>query len=352
MLLEDTPSQNEGLTTIHFPDIHINYFRLLLDFLYSGQTYVPVYELEQLQDLLELLQIKPNKWRSGDSRKDIDNGKIYLFKLLIKSIANSTFEFADSQKLDSSNEGGLNLISKNNNNHSNNNRNRTSSSTHTVESPKVSVKSERIARSSSHETETAASPTEKDGSAPEAEIDDLDANEDDENNNEDEEREEGEVYDEEESPETLEKSKLFKKKKKRRRKRELTLRSDQNQQIEDDDEMEEVGGQYHMKHEPSVEIATDDIEEGNLSDNYSNNNSIHKNSVTIRRRHSSSSDPVNLSIANKQDHQEDSDDANIDVETISNAPTKVNEILYKEWYKFLMVFSSIVFIASPLPGSI
>ena len=76
MLLEDTPSQNEGLTTIHFPDIHINYFRLLLDFLYSGQTYVPVYELEQLQDLLELLQIKPNKWRSGDSRKDIVNGKL------------------------------------------------------------------------------------------------------------------------------------------------------------------------------------------------------------------------------------------------------------------------------------
>ena len=192
-----------------------------------------------------------------------------------------------------------------------------------MESPKVSVKSERIARSSSHDTEPAASPTEKDISAPEAENDDLDVNEDDENNNEDEEREEGEVYDEEESPETLEKSKLFKKKKKRRRKRELTLRSDQNQQIEDDDEMEEVGGQYHMKHEPNVEIATDDIEEGSLSDNYSNNNSIHKNSVTIRRRHSSSSDPVNLSIASKQDHQEDSDDANIDVETISNAPTKV-----------------------------
>ena len=79
MLLEDTPSQNEGLTTIHFPDIHINYFRLLLDFLYSGQTYVPVYELEQLQDLLELLQIKPNKWRSGDSRKDIDNGERMIF---------------------------------------------------------------------------------------------------------------------------------------------------------------------------------------------------------------------------------------------------------------------------------
>ncbi len=70
--MEDTPYHlNDGLTTIHFPDIHINFFRMLLDFLYSGQTYVPVDELEQLQDLLALLQIKPNIWRSGDSKKDI-----------------------------------------------------------------------------------------------------------------------------------------------------------------------------------------------------------------------------------------------------------------------------------------
>lgn len=71
-ILEDTPCHlNDGHTTIHFPDIHINYFRMLLDFLYSGQTYVPVDDLEQLQDLLALLQIKPNIWRSGDSKKDI-----------------------------------------------------------------------------------------------------------------------------------------------------------------------------------------------------------------------------------------------------------------------------------------
>lgn len=51
---------------------------MLLDFLYSGQTFVPVDELEQLQDLLALLQIKPNIWRSGDSKKDIVNGKSTL----------------------------------------------------------------------------------------------------------------------------------------------------------------------------------------------------------------------------------------------------------------------------------
>lgn len=71
MLLEDSTSYHtDGLTTIHFPDIHINFFRLLLDFLYSGQTYVPVDDLEQLQDLLALLQIKPNIWRSGDNKKE------------------------------------------------------------------------------------------------------------------------------------------------------------------------------------------------------------------------------------------------------------------------------------------
>jgi hypothetical protein len=103
MLLEETPVYTDGLTTIHFPDVHISHFHKLLDFLYSGQTFVPVDELEQLQDLLALLQIKPNIWRSGDSKKDIVNGeccvknfivtidfkissacmKSFLFKLLI-----------------------------------------------------------------------------------------------------------------------------------------------------------------------------------------------------------------------------------------------------------------------------
>lgn len=67
----------------------------------------------------------------------------------------------------------------------------------------------------------------------------------------------------------------------------------------------------------------EDNENENLSDSYITNNLVRQHSITVeRRRHSSSSDPVNLSIGNKQ-LQEDSDDANIDVETISNAPTKV-----------------------------
>lgn len=69
MILKDVP-MIEGVTTIHFPDIEAVYFRSLLDFLYSGQTCVPATDVEHLHDLLDLLQIKPGVWRTGDK-----NGK-------------------------------------------------------------------------------------------------------------------------------------------------------------------------------------------------------------------------------------------------------------------------------------
>lgn len=69
MILKDVPAI-EGTTTIHFPDIDVAYFRSLLDFLYSGQTCVPATDVEHLHDLLDLLQIKPGVWRTGDK-----NGK-------------------------------------------------------------------------------------------------------------------------------------------------------------------------------------------------------------------------------------------------------------------------------------
>lgn len=133
-------------------------------------------------------------------------------------------------------------------------------------------------------------------------------NEGDNNNNEDDELEEGEICEQQATSKinSAEKSKMYKKKKRRRRKRELTLKSDQSQQIDDDDD-----------EMPSIKegLIGDD---GNLSDSYVNR----KHSVSItRRRHSSSSDPVNLSIGNK--HHDDSDEGNIDVETVS-APSKVS----------------------------
>lgn len=77
MILEDVPLV-EGITTVHFPDVHANYFRLLLDFLYSGETCVPADEVEYLHELLSLLQIKPNVWRSGNNGSKKDNGKEFL----------------------------------------------------------------------------------------------------------------------------------------------------------------------------------------------------------------------------------------------------------------------------------
>jgi hypothetical protein len=253
-------------------------------------------------------------------------------KLFFSSLFLSSFLFCspwiilDSQKLDSCNQGGLNLISKaNNNNHSNNNRNRTTSSNYIINNnelppsddidPHTVIKSERMRSSSRSQCEAEADKLdehEKSGMDDSAES--ASENEGDNNNNEDEEREEGEICDvQDPSKINTDKSKLYKKKKRRRRKREMTLKSDQSQQIEDDDdEMATI-----------KESPLGDDNDGNLSDSYINR----KHSVSItRRRHSSSSDPVNLSIGNKQhshDHHDDSDEGNIDVETVS-APSKVS----------------------------
>lgn len=228
----------------------------------------------------------------------------------------------DSQKLDSCNQGGLNLISKaNNNNNSNNNRNRTTSSNYIINNnelppsndidPHTVIKSERVIRSSSRSQGDAEADKldEHEKSGMDDSQESASENEGDNNNNEDEEREEGEICEKQNSSKiNSDKAKLYKKKKRRRRKRELTLKSDQNQQFEDDDD----------------EMANiKEGDDGNLSDSYINRN--HSVSIT-KRRHSSTSDPVNLSIGNKQhshvDH-DDSDEGNIDVETVS-APSKVS----------------------------
>lgn len=97
------------------------------------------------------------------------------------------------------------------------------------------------------------------------------------------------------------------------------MKSDQSQQIEDEDEEDDEMAAIN-------ESPLGDDNAGNLSDSYINDHLVRQHSVSIsRRRHSSSSDPVNLSIGHKHQSslQDDSDDANIDVETISNAPTKV-----------------------------
>ncbi|XP_058837547.1 transcription factor Ken 2 [Topomyia yanbarensis] len=75
MILEDTPVL-DGITTVYFPGVQVCYFRLLLDFLYSGQVYVrSVDEYHHLQDLLALLQIKASIWKNSDGSNENESRK-------------------------------------------------------------------------------------------------------------------------------------------------------------------------------------------------------------------------------------------------------------------------------------
>lgn len=88
MILEETPIL-DGITTVYFPDVKVCYFRLLLDFLYSGQVYVrSVDEYHHLQDLLALLQIKASIWKNGEDTND--TGKIMGSRLFMLHTSNTT----------------------------------------------------------------------------------------------------------------------------------------------------------------------------------------------------------------------------------------------------------------------
>ncbi|XP_036342650.1 transcription factor Ken-like [Rhagoletis pomonella] len=65
-LLEDT-QLSDSATTVYFPDVNATYFKFLLDFLYSGQTCITSRDVNYLHDLLLLLQIKSDNWKTTDS---------------------------------------------------------------------------------------------------------------------------------------------------------------------------------------------------------------------------------------------------------------------------------------------
>jgi len=64
--LEDT-HLSDCTTTVYFPDVNATYFKFLLDFLYSGQTCITSRDVNYLHDLLLLLQIKSDSWKTTDS---------------------------------------------------------------------------------------------------------------------------------------------------------------------------------------------------------------------------------------------------------------------------------------------
>lgn len=55
------------MTTVYFPDVNATYFKFLLDFLYSGQTCITSRDVNYLHDLLLLLQIKSDNWKTTDT---------------------------------------------------------------------------------------------------------------------------------------------------------------------------------------------------------------------------------------------------------------------------------------------
>lgn len=97
-------------------------------------------------------------------------------------------------------------------------------------------------------------------------------------------------------------------------KRERNLGSSEDEEREDGEMYEDSIRSSIRKRNSERHLSKEDEDERNME----SDDDRGRGSVTSRRR--SSSDPVNLSLGKSQD---DSDDGNIDVETIGSAPSKV-----------------------------
>ncbi|CAG9581180.1 unnamed protein product [Danaus chrysippus] len=70
-ILDDTPSI-ENPVTIHMSGISSTLMRHLLVFLYSGQAYIESGEIDDMQELFELLEIKSDVWKSTKERQQAE----------------------------------------------------------------------------------------------------------------------------------------------------------------------------------------------------------------------------------------------------------------------------------------
>ena len=270
---------------MHFPDVEAIYFRSLLDFLYSGQTCVPANDVEHLHDLLDLLQIKPGVWRTGnkDGSKNSPGEKIEVLSRLYAAAAASAAAENNSPpsavKLDhqpqidiNSNEGNATGVLD-----GAATQRRKSKSGNSSPS-RLSVKQERINESSSCDDER-----------------DLD--------------------------DDIEEEVMLDKKKFIPEHHNIHRGSSRGGgHLEDcctDDDMQH--------HRSSVEHEDDDDENEDSRDGSGRkSNEIIPRRDIIGERRRSSSDPVNLSLGLRDRGDDDSNDGHIDVETIGNAPSKVS----------------------------
>ncbi|XP_050680661.1 transcription factor Ken isoform X2 [Leptidea sinapis] len=70
-ILDDTPSV-ENPVTIHMSGINSTLMKHLLVFLYSGQAYIESGEIDDMQELFELLEIKSDVWKSTKERQQAE----------------------------------------------------------------------------------------------------------------------------------------------------------------------------------------------------------------------------------------------------------------------------------------
>ncbi|KAH9631556.1 hypothetical protein HF086_004717 [Spodoptera exigua] len=84
-ILDDTPSV-ESPVTIHMSGISSTLMRHLLVFLYSGQAYIESGEIDDMQELFELLEIKSDVWKSTKERQQAEERNRSCDRLKSKSL--------------------------------------------------------------------------------------------------------------------------------------------------------------------------------------------------------------------------------------------------------------------------
>ncbi|KFB43460.1 AGAP004767-PA-like protein [Anopheles sinensis] len=321
MILEETPIL-EGETTVYFPDVQVCYFRLLLDFLYSGQVYVPANEVHHLQDLLALLQIKPSIWKNSDCSNDSESQKS---EPLVDINRNEGITALDHRRRRASSQEALV---------------ETRSDSPTSRS-KVSVKSERNSAGSSDDGGDRED-TDYMDEVEEAiiksnnnlhHVGNPDQDEGDGGGNTEG---GGDIASGETSAsrgiteEAGSTSGEARSESSSRGGGDVTLQSSQTAGVDrKSPSTRHSGGSVCEPYAEDDEDFELDVEDREIVDDEARSAEVTSRTPTsrggtesLRSRRRSSSDPVNLSIVKQQQQEVDSDDANIDVETIGNAPTK------------------------------
>ncbi|KAL3289515.1 hypothetical protein HHI36_022932 [Cryptolaemus montrouzieri] len=91
---------SNGPSVVLIPGVKSSHLRHLLDFLYNGQACIKSNELDSIQELFELLQIKPDVWQSSteEAKTSADDGSHWDQESELPSPANVKKETEDDEK--------------------------------------------------------------------------------------------------------------------------------------------------------------------------------------------------------------------------------------------------------------